>query len=51
MTINVLDPGPIRHAEIERYEDPDIETALKQQGVDPGNATYRLLEATLDELI
>ena len=50
VAITVLNPGPIPHAEIERYADPDVETALEQQGVDPKTATYRLIEVTLDEL-
>jgi hypothetical protein len=50
VTIRVLDPGPIPHRQIERYDDSDLETALEREGVDPEHAKYRLVEATLDEL-
>jgi hypothetical protein len=50
VAIKILDPGPIPHAQIERFDDPDIETALKHEGCDPARATYRLVEMSLDEL-
>ena len=46
----LIDPGPILHAEIQRYDDPDIETGLQQEGVHPATATYRLIDVSLDEL-
>jgi hypothetical protein len=50
MAVTVIDPGPMLHAEIQRYDDPDIETGLQQEGVDPATATYRLIDVSLDEL-
>jgi hypothetical protein len=50
MAVTVIDPGPILHAQIQRYDDPDIETGLQQVGVDPDTATYRLIDVSLDEL-
>jgi hypothetical protein len=49
MAVTVIDPGPILHAQIQRYDDPDIETGLQQVGVDPDTATYRLVDVSLDE--
>jgi hypothetical protein len=49
MAVTVIDPGPILHAQIQRYDDPDIETGLQQVGVDPDTATYRLIDVSLDE--
>ena len=40
----VLDPGPILHADIERYDDDHIETGLELLGHDGRSAVYRLLE-------
>jgi hypothetical protein len=39
MAVMVIDPGPIPHAEIRRYDDADLETGLQQAGVDPETAT------------
>jgi hypothetical protein len=50
MAVTVVNPGPILHAQIQRYDDPDIETGLQQVGVDPDTATYRLVDVSLDEL-
>jgi len=50
MAVKILDPGPIPHAEIERFDDPDIEAALKHEGCNPDRVTYRLVEIALDEL-
>jgi hypothetical protein len=43
----VLDPGPIALSAIERFDDPDLDGALRQEGVDPANAAFRLLEIPL----
>jgi hypothetical protein len=40
----VIDEGPIPLAEIERYDDPDIETQLEREGYIPETTTYRLIE-------
>ncbi len=40
----VIDEGPITLAQIERYDDPDIETQLERQGYVPDTTTYRLIE-------
>jgi hypothetical protein len=50
VTSRVVDPGPIPHAEIERYDDPDVETGLEQAGLDPDAATYRLVEIALEDV-
>lgn len=51
MAVTVIDAGPIPHAEIWRYDDPDVETGLEQvAGVDPETATYRLIDVSLEEL-
>jgi hypothetical protein len=50
VAVTVLDPGPISHDELIRYDDPDIETGLEQSGHDSKGATYRLLQLDLDEL-
>ena len=46
----VLDDGPIQHADLERYDDPDIETGLEESGYDAESATYRLIEVDLADL-
>ena len=42
--MRVLDPGPIAYGEIELFEDPDLERALKENGRDPRRTRYRLIE-------
>jgi hypothetical protein len=46
----ILDPGPIPLAEIERFDDPDVETALDHDGVDPNAASFRLVEIAVADL-
>jgi hypothetical protein len=48
--MRVIDGGPIRHADIERYDDPDIETALDHAGHDIEHAQYRLIELEVSEV-
>jgi hypothetical protein len=48
--MRVLDAGPISRAELERYDDPDIETGLEHSRHGAGSATFRLIEVGLDEL-
>ena len=50
MSVTVLHSGPISHAEIERYDDPDIETGLEHSGYDPMTVVYRLIEIDLAEM-
>jgi hypothetical protein len=50
MDIVVLDPGPIRHAELHRFDDLDIEAGLEHGGHSAEDATYRLIEVDLDHL-
>ena len=50
MTLTVLDAGPIPLEAIERYDDPDVETALENAGIVPGTATFRLVEVPLRDL-
>jgi len=40
----VLDPGPIPYAEIDLFDDPDLEYGLRHYGVAPEASTYRLIE-------
>jgi hypothetical protein len=47
VNVRVLDPGPIALNAIERFDDPDIDGALREEGVDPANAAFRLLEIPL----
>jgi hypothetical protein len=35
MSLTVLDPGPIALNAIERFDDPDVDGALHEEGVDP----------------
>lgn len=50
MDIIVLDAGPIPHDELIRFDDPDIETGLEQNGYSSEGARYRLLKIDLREL-
>jgi hypothetical protein len=43
----VIDPGPIPYTNIELYLDPDLEHALREEGLDPTVTTYRLIEMPL----
>jgi hypothetical protein len=46
----VLDPGPIPYALIGLYGDPDLEHALREEGLDPQATTYRLIEIPLSAI-
>jgi hypothetical protein len=46
----VLDPGPIPLAEIERFDDPDVDTALEHDSIDPDSAAFRLVEISVWDL-
>ena len=46
----VLDPGPIPHEALIRFDDPDIETGLEQTGHSHEGARYQLLRLDLSEL-
>jgi hypothetical protein len=48
--MRVLQAGPIAHADIERYDDPDIETGLEHCGHDTTKTSYRLIELEIGEL-
>jgi len=50
VSLVVLDQGPIPFEEIERFDDPDLETALDHDGADPETASFRLVEIALDDL-
>jgi hypothetical protein len=50
MDLVVLDAGPIRHSELHRFDDPDIETGLDRGGHTPVNARYRLIEIDIADL-
>jgi hypothetical protein len=50
MAVTVLNSGPIRHADIERYDDPDIETGLEHSGFDVTTVAYRLVEIDLGDM-
>jgi hypothetical protein len=43
----VLDPGPIPYAEIALRGDPDLEHALREDGLEPDNTAYRLIDVPL----
>jgi hypothetical protein len=47
----VLDPGPIPYARIDLYGDPDLEHALREEGIDPQATTYRLIEIPLSSIV
>jgi hypothetical protein len=40
----VLNPGPIPYARIDLFGDPDLEHALREEGLDPQATSYRLIE-------
>jgi hypothetical protein len=46
----VFDPGPIPYALIGLYGDPDLEHALREEGLDPQATTYRLIEIPLSAI-
>lgn len=48
--LTVVDPGPIPLSAIQRFDDPDVETALRDDGLDPALATFRLVEVPLADL-
>ena len=48
--MRVLDNGPIQPANIERFDDPDIETGLANTHRSADDAVYRLIELDIDEL-
>jgi hypothetical protein len=50
MDVVVLEPGPIRHAHLHRFDDPDIETGLEHGGHSAEDATYRLIEINVSDL-
>ena len=50
MAVIVLDPGPIPHHELIRFDDRDIETGLEQGGYSSDGARYRLVQIDLSEL-
>jgi hypothetical protein len=48
--MRILDRGPIPLAELDRYDDPDIETSLEHGGHSSSTAVFRLIEIDLSEL-
>jgi hypothetical protein len=40
----VLDSGPIPYAGMALYGDPDLEHGLREDGFEPDETTYRLIE-------
>jgi hypothetical protein len=46
----VIDPGPIPYAGIDLYGDPDLEHALREEGLDPQATSYRLIEIPLGSI-
>src|SRR5438445_12915085 len=50
MAVTVLNYGPIRHPDIVRYDDPDIETGLEHSGFDVTSVVYRLVEIDLGDM-
>jgi hypothetical protein len=48
--VNVIDDGPISYADLERYDDPDIETGLEQVGLRADHAEFRLIELEVSEI-
>ena len=47
----VLDSGPIAFADIERYDDPDVESAVENYGVSPEASVYRLLRIDVSKIL
>lgn len=50
VALAILDPGPIPHAVLRRYDDPDIETGLEQYSYSADDAVYRMIEIDLSDL-
>jgi hypothetical protein len=50
VSLAVLDAGPIPHEQLERFDDPDIETGLEESGNRSEDATYRLIEIDVADL-
>lgn len=50
VALEILDPGPIPHAVLRRYDDPDIETGLEHCGYSADGAVYRMIEVDLSDL-
>ena len=50
MALVVLDPGPILHSDLRRFDDPDIETGLEHGKHSAESATYRLIEIDVADL-
>lgn len=48
--MRVIDAGPIRHADIERFDDSDLESGLEGAGHDTAHAEYRLIEVDVSEI-
>lgn len=46
----VIDPGPIPYARIDLYGDPDLEHALREEGLHPQATSYRLIEIPLSSI-
>jgi len=46
----ILDEGPIPLAGIERFDDPDVDTALDHEGVDRDTVAFRLVEIAVTDL-
>jgi len=47
----VLDPGPIPYAQMVLHGDPDLEHGLREDGFEPEETTYRLIEIPLVAII
>jgi hypothetical protein len=50
MSLVVLDEGPIPLASIERFDDPEVDTALDHEGIERDSATFRLVEIAVADL-
>jgi hypothetical protein len=50
MSRSILDEGPIPLAGIERFDDPDVDTALDHEGVDQDAVAFRLVEIAVTDL-
>lgn len=47
---SLIDSGPIAYRAIELFGDPDLEHGLRHLGVEPSEATFRLLEIPVEAL-
>lgn len=47
---SLIDSGPIAYRDIELFGDPDLEHGLRHLGVEPADATFRLLEIPVEAL-